>query len=337
MIHVYIDESGSFVPGERLTSKVSGVTALICSGKVVDDLFTEFSRMARSFPTVNGEVKGSRLDEGQVAAVISLLHNYDAMVEAQVIDAGWHKDRDLRAFRMKVADTLGVNALKAQDDQDRKLAGRLQVSVEAMSNQLFMQAWMTLPLVRRVIQTAISYYSLNAPRELAGFIWTVDAKDTQGLTAAEEFWSRFVVPYLDNESRTKPLGLLPDGTHSAMASFINSSPNGETGTLSIHRVLTDHLAFRDSAGEPGLQLVDIVASAITRAFNGTLKEAGWQALPYILGGSEPQVVQYGRMGLKDHGDRRIPICGEHEEVMGRLLGKRRLVYQDGGRQHPVAY
>jgi hypothetical protein len=61
MLNVYIDESGGFVPLERRKSKVSCVAALLCSSKVVDGLFAEFSQLAGSFPTFNGEVKGSRL------------------------------------------------------------------------------------------------------------------------------------------------------------------------------------------------------------------------------------------------------------------------------------
>jgi hypothetical protein len=335
MIHVYIDESGAFIPLERRKSKVSGVVALFCSSRVINDMLAEFTRLARSFPASHGEVKGSRLNEGQVAAVIALVEKYDGLVEAQVIDSGWHKDRDLLAFRMKQADNIGRHAAKNPDGKIRELAARLQANVEAMSNQLFMQAWMMFPLVERVMQTAIWYYSLNAPRELGGFDWTVDAKEAGGMTAAEDFWTKFVVPYAQNHM--KPLRLLPDGDHSALESLMTVDPEGKTG-LSIPGVLTDHLAFKDSASECGLQLVDIIASAITRAFNGTLGEAGWHRLPYLLAGTESQVIQYGRMVLRKRGDRRIPICGQHEEIMQRLSAKRLLVYQDKARQiRPVAW
>jgi hypothetical protein len=151
------------------------------------------------------------------------------------------------------------------------------------------------------------------------------------LTAAEDFWREFVVPYSEQQSRVKPLGLLYDGKHFAAKSWITFNPDRKTGTLSISGVLTDHLVFKDSASELGLQLVDVVASALTRAFNGTLGESGWNRLPYLLAGIEPQVIQYGRMVLRNRGDRRIPICGAHEDVMLRLQGKRRLVYMDKGR------
>lgn len=143
--------------------------------------------------------------------MIALLEAYDALIEANVIDAGWHKGRDLRAFRMKQADSIGRHASDNPDSEVRLVATRLQTSVEGMSNQLFMQAWMTLPLVDRVIQTATWYYSLNAPSELAGFTWTVDAKDAGGLTPAEDFWSSFIVPYA--QSKMKPVVVLSDGDY----------------------------------------------------------------------------------------------------------------------------
>lgn len=145
MLKVYIDESGGFAPLERRKSKVSCVAALLCSSKVVDGLFAEFSQPAGSLPTFNGEEKGSRLNEEQVASVIALLEKYDALVEAQVIDAGWHKDRDLTAFRMKQADMIGRHATNNPDLRVREVAASLRASVERMSNQLFMQAWMTFP------------------------------------------------------------------------------------------------------------------------------------------------------------------------------------------------
>lgn len=184
-----------------------------------------------------------------------------------------------------------------------------------------------------MIQTAIWYYSINAPGELAGFSWMVDAKEARGLTPADDFWTTFVVPYA--QSQTKPVGLLSEGDHSAMKSLMTVNPDRETGTLSISGILTDHLVFKDSTNEPRLQLIDIVAIAITRAFNGTLGEAGWNRLPYLLAGIEPQVIQYGRMVLRNRRDRRIPIRGKHENVMRRLDRKRRLVYMDKGRPIPL--
>jgi hypothetical protein len=179
------------------------------------------------------------------------------------------------------------------------------------------------------MQTAIWYYSLNAPRELSAFAWTVDAKAAGGVTEAEEFWVNFVVPYLQNPGpSTKPFALLPDGDHSALRPYMKRGLGSADGALSIPDLLTANLVFKGSEDQPGLQLVDVVASAVTRAFNGTLKEPGWQRIPYLLAGVEPQVIQYGRMVLVDRGERRMPICGAHEDVMRRLYAKRQLRYYD---------
>jgi hypothetical protein len=329
VIHVYIDESGSFVP-EGPAPRVSGVVALFCSGSALDDLLAEFAQLAKTFPSVKGEVKGSKLDEAQVAAVISLLKRYDVLVQAHLIDAASHQHNDLRIFRAGQADTLDKYARTHRDPEVRKQAAQLRDRVESMSNQLFIQAWLTMVVVVDVVRTACLYYGLYNPRALSGFRWTVDAKEASQLTVSEEFWRQFVIPFSKSRSKTDPFLILEDGDYSALSRFMVPGAVPGRGTLNFHELLIEQLQFKDSSAEPGLQLVDVVASAITRAFNKTLKEEGWKELPDLLAGTQPQVIRLGQMNK----NRPWPavnkaLLPEHEEVMRKLMASRVLHHRSG--------
>lgn len=337
MVAVFIDESGPFMPLPSRASRVSGVAALVLSSRTLAGLFRDFGDLAKSFPTKDGEVKGSQLNEDHIASVIALLSRYDALVEIVLIDAGSHRDRDVSAFRKRQAEFIGRHAFTNPDQRVRELASKIRASLEVMSNQLFIQAWLTMPLVERVIQTSLLYYALQAPRELSGFSWVIDAK-AAGKTASEEFWTQFVLPYSEQRSKIHPVRLLCDGDYSAFARFIGDHPHADDPARSrparlskagidSYAILTERLAFKDSKCEPGLQLADIVANASVRAFNGRLERRGWEALPDLLAGVEPQVIQFTALNpAGKSGERRLPLAEPHATLMRQLEARRRLVH-----------
>ncbi|MBZ5604581.1 MAG: DUF3800 domain-containing protein [Acidobacteriia bacterium] len=74
-----------------------------------------------------------------------------------------------------------------------------------------------------------------------------------------------------------------------------------SGVLNMKQILQESA---DSKNELGLQLVDIVASAVRRAFNGNLKQGGWGQVGGLIikrKGSTPIVgLRLGSM-LQSHG------------------------------------
>ena len=329
MPSIFIDESGPFLPVSPPSPRVSCVAAVIVSSKLAPGLSRAFRSLSQSLPTLDGEVKGSRLSEAHVADVLSLLARYDALVEAITIDTGSHDAADLSAFRLRQADLIARHVTANPDPRVRRLAAELKSSLESMSNQLFVQAWLTMQLVQRAVQTSVLYYATRAPIELGRFTWRVDAKSAS-ITSSEEFWTAFVLPTAQARSYDRPLLLVEHGDYRHfMRYMLSARPKGRSrarGGFSVHKILTEDLQFADSAGVPGLQLADVVANAITRAFNNRLEESGWLGLRNLLVGLEPQVIQMARLNpVGDGRERRLTLDPSFEALMIRLYSRRPLL------------
>jgi uncharacterized protein DUF3800 len=329
MPHTFIDESGAFLPRTPARPKVSCVGAVIVASRLVPQLLAEFTKVSASLPLVDGEVKGSRLNEAQVASVIAILERFDALAEVIAIDAGAHSDRDVTAFKIRQADLIGRHALTNPDPRVQHQAAELRDVIAAMPSQLFIQSFLTMQLVERVLQTCVLYFATRAPRELGTFTWVSDAKAATNVTPAEAFWSTFVLPAAEERFRSSPLRLDERGDYSHFRKYMQTQPGGQPGKIELPRIFSDNLSFRDSASEPGLQLADVVASAAARAFNGHLGEPGWEGLSRLLVGVEPQVVRMTHMrpwaNIAAGGRRRYVPEGRYARVMRRLYSTRPLL------------
>jgi hypothetical protein len=80
-VQIYIDEAGSFLPPNTTRSAVSLVLALIVPTTIEQELYYEFLRLRDTWPNQNVEIKGSSLNESQAAQLITLLLQYDTLVQ----------------------------------------------------------------------------------------------------------------------------------------------------------------------------------------------------------------------------------------------------------------
>src|ERR1700722_11692133 len=60
--------------------------------------------------------------------------------------------------------------------------------------------------------------------------------------------------------------------------------------VNLNHIVRDNLVFEKSADSIGLQLADIVASAIGRALRGNLKPEGWKSLGRLMFKTDKQTV-----------------------------------------------
>jgi len=278
-MHIFIDESGSFVPQLVPKSKVSAVGALIVPSAHVDDVRDEYRRLRRQFGVGESEIKGSKLTERQASRVISLLRSHDVIFDSCVIDIGRHTPAKIQSFRalqaQKISDQLRPEYHASVLDAVTRMR---DLSLE-LSNQLFVQCILTIMLIERVLETATMYYAQRIPAELGDFHWRVDAKDDR-LTPAEEFWTMFVLPALESVFRERPLGMLEGADYSHFERY--DAKAVRRGAFDAGKILKEDLQFEDSSADLGLQLADNVLSILTRALNGTLKAEGWQNLGRLM-------------------------------------------------------
>jgi len=140
------------------------------------------------------------------------------VLEFLAIDMAWHTESGLTEFRQRQARKV-INSL-TPDHQPTLAAEVKELSqiLAGMPNQLFVQAYLTIELVNRVVQTATLYYSQRIPEELGGFDWVVDRKDRE-LTAMERLWTTLIVPIGQTRAFEEPFITLKEGNYAHFNRF----------------------------------------------------------------------------------------------------------------------
>jgi hypothetical protein len=302
-MHIYIDESGSFVTPAAMKPKVSCVAALVVPSSKHDQLLRDFIRVRSSWGLATDEVKGSSLGESRIAEVISLLENYDVIVEICGIDVGSHAQSQVTTYKHLQADKLTESLTPQHQPTMIEDVHRRRDYLLKMPNQLFIQASCVIQLIDRVVETATLYYSQRIPRELGEFHWIVDAKDIT-ITKAEEWWSLMMLPIIEAMSIKNPMMTLEGADYSYFKRFsktpdrvpehhkdIIDNADAPFEASDLKMIMQESFKFADSRTNEGLQLVDIVASAFTRAMNGNLKKEGWEKLGELIIGRKPQSIR----------------------------------------------
>jgi len=301
-MHIYIDESGSFLVPKEKKPRVSCVAALVIPSSRRRDVVKEFKMLRSSWGSTE-EVKGSKLDEAQIAAVISLLRRYDVLVEICAIEMGSHTEQQVADYKRMQADKLIEHITSEHHPDVIREANQLRTTVLGMSNQLFVQSLMMILLIDRLIEMVPLYYCQRVRDDLGSFYWTVDAKD-RGITKSEEWWSTVMMPIIQTRSMSQPsfeveefdyghfnrftvtLDKAPDLFQEAV-----EDPESPFTAIDFKLLMQEHFEFADSKHNVGLQIVDVIASATTRAFNQTLKEQGWRDLGSLMVWREDQIVR----------------------------------------------
>src|SRR5689334_14983989 len=100
-----MDESGTFVQPRR-PSRVSAVGALVVPDRQADELFRAFDDLTGPWRSGGDEVKGSSLSEIQIAGVIELVGQFDALFDVRGIDMGLHDRERIETFQDRQASAI---------------------------------------------------------------------------------------------------------------------------------------------------------------------------------------------------------------------------------------
>lgn len=302
-MHVYIDESGIFVTPRDKKPKVSCVAALIVPSSKNEEVLNEFAKIRSRWSLDTEEVKGRQLNESKIAEVISMLREYDVVVEICAIDTGSHTEQQVADFKevqaRKITEHLTPEHQQTMIEEANKYGDYLM----NMSNQLFAQSFAMILLIDRVIETATLYYCQRMPEELGEFHWIVDAKHIS-ITKSEEWWNTMMLPMMETKAATKPMMMLEGCDYSYLDRFSKTlerapdhlrdrvdDPDAPFEAYDAKAIMRESFCFQDSKTHPGLQLVDVIASAFTRAMNRTLQKEGWQSLGSLIVKRKPQSVR----------------------------------------------
>jgi len=311
-VDIFIDESGAFVPSPPARPRFCAVTAVMLRSRLVAQ-FEERLRTMRADWEIDGdEVKGSALNEQQMAEVLRTFDAYDMTAFAAVVDTGMHPPERLKAYRLESEQGM-LRALTPEHNENaRTFVNDLVARLTALPDQLALQAYTTMVPIERLIREMPTYYATRSPSEVAMFRWTLDAKSDKGETGVEAFWKRLVCPYLQTTFITNPSMAVEGLDYSAYEASFCSRYTELPDYLRVHlpagrdargrvtdlgKLMLESLRFEQSNASAGLQAADIVGSALTRALNGTLQIEGWQDLGRLFigrrGHGPVELIQLG--------------------------------------------
>ncbi len=199
-MNIYIDEAGAFIP-PRGNRRYSLVLALVVPTATEAQLCYQFLRLRDSWPQQAIEIKGSKLHEDQTAQVAEPLAAHDVIAEYYAIDMAQHPNEIIDEFKERQAAALTANLTPQHAEAvARRLHDDAQV-IGALSNPLFVQAFVTIELILDLLDVAINYFAQRRPSELGRFAWTIDRKD-RTVTEMEQLWSTQFCRLASHEARS---------------------------------------------------------------------------------------------------------------------------------------
>jgi hypothetical protein len=304
-MRIYIDEAGPFVvPPATKAHSYSLALSLTIPSVGERQLLYEFLRLRDSWPKQEIEVKGSKLNEHQAGQLIDLVSQHDVLANFFTIDMVYHGDHVVSDFKARLADSLTENLTVAHHPSVVTHLHAQANATRAMSNQLFLQAFLTIELILQVLQETTAYYVQRIPSELGEIAWFIDRKN-RTVTQMEQLWTTLILPVGETRFARSPFQTLQGEDYShfyARYGFTASTvdekmarhldwmrathgirplEDGKPG-LNAKLLLSGQREFLDSRDTLGLQLADMLATILRRALNDHLQFLGWKDFGKLL-------------------------------------------------------
>jgi hypothetical protein len=269
-MNVFIDESGRFIPGDRL----SVICALTIPHGSTGRARRELKFASGDWKKTDGELKGAHLDQSQLEVLVDLLFRHDALLHYSAIDVSREKVADVKFHKSRQAEGT-TTRLTAEHHPDLvKEVWKLREIVEAMPDQLYVQCVLQTDLICRVVEEVCIYFSQRRPKELGQFEWWIDAKDKK-ITTQEKWWRDVVGPTIESRSLRQPFITVRDAGFNyrhfdrsfsfRKRMWFSDRPRKKLEGIDIKKLIVDATEFIDSKSDILIQAADVLCSTARRA------------------------------------------------------------------------
>lgn len=289
-MHIFIDESGTFVCDAEKKHSISAVGALVIPTSSMEGFEKLYGRLRKRLPLDKGEVKGKQLSENQVCEVAAILRKVGAIFEIVAIDMGLHTEEGLKFHRAGQAKSFTAHLTSEHHQNVVKKVWELRHQLEALPLQLYVQSVAMGELVYNTLNNANLYHSFRTASELGEYHWTIDAKELSKVTPWEEWWSFIVLPMLESHSLREPFIAAEGGDYRWHDRFktkpdeykLQFAKNPKTGEFfDLKAIMTEDFQF-SSKPKFGLEAVDILTNTVRRSMSGNFDRHGWVAVPQLM-------------------------------------------------------
>jgi hypothetical protein len=277
-MQLYVDESGSFIPGAPQLGSWCVVAAYVqpeAAQGAAQAALACLKHASGRDPT--NEIKLRDLDEASYLTLLETLAGLDGTMYACAVDA---HHNSLAVVEQHLAGQLAA----VRENIPRVHAAHVRAGLSAqadryaaMSPQLYLQQVCQFQLLAAIIRQAVLYYVQRHPESLARFAWRIDQKNAVN-SIFDEALRHYVGPMLQGISFRAPSPMLIGSDYSHFRRFfyedgppvyLKETYGLEVGDgFNITKVMHEDLRFVDSDQDEGVQIADLLASGLRRCLRG---------------------------------------------------------------------
>lgn len=278
-MNLFLDESGSFVPGAPRPEAWCVVAAYVvpeAHSRPVGKALRRLKRRLGRGP--HEEIKLRDIsDERTYLAFMGDLAAYDGVVYAAAVDVHRNRPDVITRHHARQTDGLREHLPKVIDDEARAVLSARAARFAQLSPQLYLQAMCQYHLLAAILRHAVMYFAQRVPSTLARFRWRIDRKNALN-SIFDDTLRDHAAPMLQSLSMQEPSLWLMAADYSYFERFrftdgapayLNDTYGLEVGGgFNVAMVMHEDLKFVDSAQDLGVQISDLLASGLRRCLRG---------------------------------------------------------------------
>ena len=275
-MHIFIDESGTFVPSDSTNAWNSIAAYVLPEGhrrKMVDAL--DHLKREVGSPGIR-EIKLKHVSEHAHFRFLSALSQLDGVLFSVLIDMGANDKDTIQRHQQWQAAGITKNIGSMKYEAGRGAVQNLSDEVIDLSPQLYVQLQCQIILVEAILRSATLYFVQRRPETLGHFRWRIDQKNVTW-TKYERTFFTLTPAILQTKFILKPWVMLDGADYGGFNRF--KFPPGEEPTFlrdqygidscrtppdNLGKLCRENFEFVDSKQSPGVQVADLLAAGLRR-------------------------------------------------------------------------
>lgn len=272
-MHIFIDESGSFVANDTPGSWCVVAAYLVperSRAKAEASLIA--LKRANGAPTPQ-EIKLGNVSEVSYLAFLEQLRSLDGTLYCTAVDTGTLTVADVSYHHQQQVDCLNEHIPRIRHPDGRAGHQHAADRFASLSPQLYLQIVCQYNLVFSLLTRSLLYYVQRVPATLSRFRWRIDQKH-RGSSVFDESFRALAPSFMQSYSIDSPQPMLRGANyqHFERFAFKDGPPTYlrdeygievESG-FDVRLVMSEDFSFVDSKQNLGVQIADLLASGLRR-------------------------------------------------------------------------